>query len=344
MLRHEAISVQRVDKTTLTACAGGFADYNFEQTPEYATAMADRQGDSTLFFAIHSAARLLGLATVRLRTLPLIGQTIAYISGGPITQTLNTADSSQFERVLSALKSNLVEEERHFLLVRPPALPPFEVGNAGRVLRAVGFLRSTKARAYRTIAIDLRSELTTIRSKLGGTWRRNLRRAENAGLSIEIGSGYRMVERFGALYEEMRRAKNLNPRVSPTLLLALPRQSIGLQVLIATKNGRDVGAHVLSCLGKTAVFLFGATNQSGRATTAGYLLHWKSIVLSKELDIDWYDLGGVDPIANPGGNQFKSGTKGLMLPPVEPWEARPKGDFSSALSSMWSLHTLLRSL
>ena len=75
---------------------------------------------------------------------------------------------------------------------------------------------------------------------------------------------------------------------------------------------------VCSAIGESAIYLLGATNESGLKVKASYLLQWNMIQLLKEGRIRFYDLGGIDPVANPGVYHFKSGFSGVDVSHITP--------------------------
>ena len=334
------MSILSVDKQNWTETASSFVDYNFEQSHEYATSMADRAGASTLFLAVHAGDRLLGAASVRLRTIPLLGRGVAYVSGGPITCRETADDSQGLGAVVAALKRKLVDEDGHFLLVRLPVTLALRHADPKETLSGLGFIESPRARPYKTIVVDVRAAPDALRGKLAGKWRTDLGYAERAGLCIEKGSGRAMVARFLELFHQMHDAKGFDVRLPPDTILSMAPEGIGLQVLIATKDGEDAAGHVLSLLGDTAVYLFGATNELGRATKAGYLLNWEAILLAKARGIAWYDLGGIDAETNPGVYRFKSRMGGLEAG-MAPYEARPAGITAVAIEAILTLRNRL---
>ena len=55
--------------------------------------MARRAGASVLFLTVRDGDRLLGAASVRLKTVPLLGRGVAYVSGGPMIRHENAAQT-----------------------------------------------------------------------------------------------------------------------------------------------------------------------------------------------------------------------------------------------------------
>jgi lipid II:glycine glycyltransferase (peptidoglycan interpeptide bridge formation enzyme) len=81
-------------------------------------------------------------------------------------------------------------------------------------------------------------------------------------------------------------------------------------VLIARRKGLAVSGLVASTIGATGIYLLGATGDEGMKAKGSYLLQWHVLRRLKERGCDWYDLGGVDPEANPGVYHFKQGLGG----------------------------------
>jgi lipid II:glycine glycyltransferase (peptidoglycan interpeptide bridge formation enzyme) len=316
--------VNEVDRHAWPSILSEFEDCNFEQTDAYAAVAAARSGSAARFYTISKGNQLLGAASVRVKTIPPLGRGFAYISGGPMTHSREASiDPERSRVVLDALKTKLVDEEGYFLFVRMPISPAFDRTDAERVFSR--YRATSRVRSYRTFVIDLSGGIDALRADLYGRWRRHLKFSEQSGLHIEQGSSPEMIQRFLILFNQMHEVKRFPIRMNPELLLDLPSDSLGLCVLIATQDGQDVAGHVVSILGDTEVYLFGATNESGRAARAGYLLHWRSVLLGKERDSRWYDLGGVDADENFGGFSFKKGMGGRELAAIGPYEAQPAG-------------------
>jgi len=86
---------------------------------------------------------------------------------------------------------------------------------------------------------------------------------------------------------------------------------------------------VATAIGDTGVYLLGATSDEGLNAKGAYLLQWNMIEWLKENGIRWYDLGGIDPDANPGVYHFKKGFSGMDVLQLSPFVAS-----NSAVSSV----------
>jgi lipid II:glycine glycyltransferase (peptidoglycan interpeptide bridge formation enzyme) len=85
-------------------------------------------------------------------------------------------------------------------------------------------------------------------------------------------------------------------------------------------DGEIHAGGVFSMLGDTCVYLLGATTEAGLKTKASHYLHWQVIKAARSRGVKWYDLGGVNPAANPGGYNFKKGFGGEDVIAAGPYE------------------------
>jgi lipid II:glycine glycyltransferase (peptidoglycan interpeptide bridge formation enzyme) len=334
----QTLQCTSVDAEVWTSIAPSFADYTYEQSYEYASFMAAKKRALAQFITIQDGERLIAAACVRVKNFPLIGRGLAYIAGGPLMQRRGREwDEAQNQAVLAALRRKLVDEEGHFLYVRLPVSPPAPSLKAQSIFAELGFLPTVRLRSYQTILKNLNGNQRQLRSSLSRKWCRELKLAEQGGLAVEHGSTEAFIGRFLKLYDQMREFKRFSISLDPTTLLRLPPESLGLQVLIATKDGQDLAAHVQSLLGDTAVTLFSATSHLGRTMKAGYQVFWNGMILAQERGFGWYDLAGIDAIANPGGYNFKTKIRGQELAAIGPYEARPSGYLPILMERLISL-------
>jgi lipid II:glycine glycyltransferase (peptidoglycan interpeptide bridge formation enzyme) len=160
-----------------------------------------------------------------------------------------------------------------------------------------------------------------IRKRLDQKWRNQLNRAEKNELTFDVSGSDEAYREFERLYEAMWQRKRFETSVDVRefgriqQLLSGPEK---MQTFIARKDGQAIAALVCSLLGDTAIYLLGATNDVAREQKAAYFLQWQAMMWLKERGARAYDLGGIDPEANPGGYHFKSGFGGsevTQLPP-----------------------------
>jgi len=83
-----------------------------------------------------------------------------------------------------------------------------------------------------------------------------------------------------------------------------------MKIMLCRSGAGVCAGLVCSAIGRTAIYLFGATSNIGMESSGSYLLHWKLIEHLKKDGRTVYDLHGINPVANPGTHRFKSDLAG----------------------------------
>ena len=83
-----------------------------------------------------------------------------------------------------------------------------------------------------------------------------------------------------------------------------------MKIMLCRSGDELCAGLVCSAIGKTAIYLFGATSNTGMKSRGSYLLHWKLIEWLKQNRFSVYDLHGIDPVRNPGTYKFKNDLAG----------------------------------
>ena len=290
-----------------------FADANIYQSWAYG---AVRWGVRNLsHLVMHCDGRVLGAAQVRIIRMPLLPTGVAYVRWGPLCQRKDSPpDPRVVEQILSCLRDEYCERRRLVLQVIPNAYPGIARGSS--YLKAVancGFRPHSGLPSYRTVLVDLDPAAEVIRKRLNQKWRNQLNAAEKNGLRFEVTCDPEGYRQFMRLYQIMWDTKQFDTHVDIAEFGCMQEQLAPddkMWVFLAHKDGQVVGALVCSSMGDTAVYLLGATNDRARELKASYFLHWQAMMWLKKHGVRWYDLGGIDPEANPGGYHFKSGFGG----------------------------------
>jgi lipid II:glycine glycyltransferase (peptidoglycan interpeptide bridge formation enzyme) len=161
--------------------------------------------------------------------------------------------------------------------------------------------------------MDIACDLDDIRKGFDRKWRNQLTKAEKAGLTITSGSSLELIDEFALVYQEMLQRKQFVPSADlqrhRSIQTLLP-PDLQMGIVLARHEGRPCAGAIYSALGDTAVYLFGATNDSGMRTCGSYLVQWEVLKLLKERATTYYDLHGINPEANPGTYHFKQGLAG----------------------------------
>ncbi|MEL7049624.1 MAG: peptidoglycan bridge formation glycyltransferase FemA/FemB family protein, partial [Pseudomonadota bacterium] len=178
-------------------------------------------------------------------------------------------------------------------------------------LLAAGFQRRKGEDNAERYLVDLGLDETLQRKSLSQKWRYNLKRSEQSGLDISVVSGSEAFQRFSTLYASMLQRKAIDDNTwfdqLSDVSRVLPDDQVP-QIVLATRQGRDVAGAVVGGVGQTAQYLFGASNLEGTESKAGYLLQWHVTRLLSQSGYRWYDLGG--EAGSDGLRQFKKGLVG----------------------------------
>jgi hypothetical protein len=319
-------TIECIDQAKWDSLAARFCDHNVRQLWSYGTILALRQGAASAHVAIRTGSRVIGIADVRVRTIPVVGGGIAYVSGGPLTRTGSAHDLDDLHRAMCSLIDEYVRRRGLVLRVALPLGPVEWNARASELMAELGGVVQPSIRQYRTSVVDLTSSLPQIRARLAQKWRNCLNAAERNGLTVVEGDGDALFARFEQLSREFRQRKQFAVQLDLAFYRDVRRHAGAavsggaLEVSLAELNGVPVAGMLCSTLGDTAVYLLGATATDGLRTKAAYLLQWNAIVRAKSRDICNYDLGGIDPNENPGVSHFKAGLRGGERAGVAPFD------------------------
>lgn len=275
---------------------------------------------------VFDAGACVGLATVRIKSLPLRSGGVAYISGGPLLRMNGTSDD--LRATLSALVDEYVHRRRLVLRIVPPVEWALRDWDCAGVFGALGFEESQDTASYRTIVIDLSAEESEILAGFHSKWRNCLSAAKRHGLTVRTSSDDEDLARFGELHQQLMERKSFDVELDVDTYRRVHQASAldeRLEVRLVEHEGVPVAGHVSSALGESSVYLFGASTPEGNRLKASYLLQWDAIVAAQKQGMRWYDLGGIDPEANPGVYRFKSRMNGIDVTAPGPFEMLPAG-------------------
>ncbi len=279
---------------------------------------------------------VVGMAQLRIMRPGKLPFGVAYLRWGPLCQRSGRELDPENVRMLAcALHDEYVIKRGLHLEVLPNAV---EGSLSASVIQSAfsGFVSGNgiSGEHYRTFLLDISPTLEQLRKQLDKKWRNQLSAAERNELTIEAGDDCALYVQFSELYKQMWERKKFSSGVSVEEFLkiqqALPTEQ-RLQTFICRHRDKPIAGLVCSAVGATGIYLLGATNEDGMKVKGSYLLQWAAIQFLKTRGCSGYDLGGIDPIVNPGVYHFKSGLSGIdvsYLPPLAACENR----WSSALA------------
>jgi len=318
--------VQPVDRSEWLTLAAQFHDHSYRQTWEYGRLLADKRRATSSHIKIMQGNDLLGLADVRIKRAPFLGG-VAYISGGPLTRRSPSGDPDRLAACLDALRQEFVDAQGLILRIHGTLGDPAWLEHSAAVFAAQGFTPAAHGTTYRTLVVDLQPSLADIRSALAQKWRNCLNKAQRTNPAPAITTRIEDFDRFATLFAPFVDRKGFSVDLGAEFYRAVQSHSDtaeSLTLTILESEGKLLAGHLSSMLGDTCVYLLGATSDEALKTNAAYLLQWHVIEAARQRGLRWYDLGGIDPEANPGVFHFKSGLSGREMRAPGPFELAPR--------------------
>lgn len=321
-----SVTIHPVQPEAWRAAVRALRDYNYRQIWEYGVACAARVAARSEHVLFCDGATVLGAADVRVKRIPGLGTGIAYLNGAPMVRRGQADDATRLQRVVVALVATYVRERGLVLRVAPQLGDPAWNAEQGRIFQELGFQPSAAPGPYRTFVVDLAPPVEEIRKRLKQKWRNGLNGAERHNLTVRQGGTAEFFEAFAALYDETVARKGFSSPLDATFYAQVQTTTPAEDAFVVTlveHEGAAVAGHVGSSLGDTCVYILGASNEAALKLKATYLLQWHVLCAARDRGCAWYDLGGIDPEANPGVYHFKEGLGGTDVTAPGPYELYP---------------------
>lgn len=263
-------------------------------------------------FAHDQSRRLVSLTQAFVRS-RIFGVGVVWIPGGPL------GDMSAWSY---ALRKVICEEAKlrfayyRLNVMRKPSK------DSSRIMLENGWRRSSKKLSSGlSLEYDPSPPDTQRMLKCSGNWRHNLRRSFKRCLTIAVWSSPNPHEIMQA-YESMQKFKNIGSLTSFTEIDSISR-TFGDRCLIV--HCRDERGELLALrgalvMGSKAWDIFAVTSAAGRKVYASHAAFWELMSQCSDKGVNWYDLGGADPLNNRSVYDFKKGTGAADIEYLGEWE------------------------
>jgi len=257
--------------------------------------------------------KVVAASQARIVHIPVFGGGVAYIPWGPMWRVTEGEDLEGFRAILGAMKTEYVTKRKLLLRVRPREVAGGDGGRGHAILTEEGFQKNDDISPYRTFLLDLSPEMPDLMKHMDAKWRNQLRQAMKNPLIVTEGTSDEMFETFMSLSSEMLQRKKFTPGVEfdtfRNIQKVLPPER-KMRIFICEVSGKPVAVAICSAHGDTGIYILGATGNQGAELRGANLIQWKIIEWLKGNGFRWYDLGGINPVINPGVHRFKAGLAG----------------------------------
>jgi len=298
--------VDSVDEAVWSGLLDQFEDANLYQTWSYDEVRAGRANISQL--VLKKDGVVVAVAQARIMKLPVVNAGVAYVRWGPIWRRDSESSPENFRQALRALRNEYACKRGLVLRVYPIVFDDDKTGLAA-ILAEEGF-STQQEKPDRTLLLNIAPPLEILRKGLRQHWSRYLKVAEkNVELKIEEGTDDKYFETFIKMYRELLDRKAFaepnDINEYRRMQSSLP-EKFKMKVMLCMSEGEPCAGLICTAIGKTGIYLFGATSNAGLKKRGAYLLHWKMIEWLKSKGFTTYDLHGINPVTNPGTYKFKA--------------------------------------
>lgn len=307
-------AIDTLSPTEWNAALATFADASIHSTREFGVL---RWGPEKLSqIVLYDNDEIVAMAQVIIVAMPALGTGIAHCKFGPVWRRMGRAENIDvYREILLAMRAEYVDRQGLLLRIKPWELDDTD-NQLGDARESAGLQAQPDMPRYHTFVLDMSRSIDELRAGFNQKWRYNLKKAEKHPLEIVQATGPEQADVYMQLYAEMRDLKSyvdtsevdMLPGLSDTLTAAIKPT-----IFVAYSEGVPAASIVISMVGNTAYYLFGATGNAGRNGGASYVLFWQAMIWLKEQDCRWFDLVGSQPHGTGGDvgyRRFKSGMTG----------------------------------
>jgi len=348
---------------------------SFLQLPSWAGVKAEWQHESLGWY---DGDELVGAGLVLLRQVPRVKRFLAYLPEGPDVDWTGERTGRDLADWLAPLAAHLREVGAFAVKMGPMAAvrrwhadtlkaaiagagpglrlrdvePDETFAHALAVtdqLRALGWTQradtgagfgDVQPRYVFQVPLAGRSE-TDLLAGFNQLWRRNIKKAEKAGVEVVHG-GYDDLAEFHEVYVETAERDRFTPRglaYFQRMWRAMESEDPQrLALYLARHEGRVLAATTLVRVGAHTWYSYGASSNTGRDVRPSNAVQWAMIRDSLAAGCDVYDLRGISDTLDPddplfGLIQFKLGTGGYAQEYLGEWDLRLRPVLSRAFDA-----------
>ncbi|MBO9522253.1 MAG: peptidoglycan bridge formation glycyltransferase FemA/FemB family protein [Nocardioidaceae bacterium] len=330
---------------------------SFLQTPAWAQVKREWHSESLGWF---SGDRIVGAALVLYRRIPRSKRSLAYLPEGPVIDW----DSDDLGAWLDPMAAHLRKRGAFGIRIGPPVvtrrwsaaqvkegiaadtvtslteLPPTERSRTGAAvlsqLRELGWRCQSVAGGFAAGQPQFNFQIPLagrtpddVLKGMNQLWRRNIKKADKAGVVVTVGKGPEDLAAFHALYAHTAERDHFTPRPASyftTMVDALSTEEPDrITLYLAHHEGDLVAATIAIRVGTHAWYSYGASSTEKRDVRGSNAIQWRMITDAMAAGAEVYDLRGItDTLSSDdphvGLIQFKVGTGGEAVEYAGEWD------------------------
>ena len=331
------------------------ASGSFLQTPAWAKVKNDWDAESLGWFDGES---LVGAALVLYRRVPRTKRSLAYLPEGPVidwTQyscsaiTVPLLEHLRARKAFSVKMGPPVVARRWKAATVKAAIADGGVRRLGEVpaddssqvadditqaLQSAGWRRKESGAGFGdfqpkyVFQVPLDADIDDLFSGFNQLWRRNIRKAEKAGVKVRLGDADDL-DRFHEIYRETATRDGFTARpltYFQSMWQAMRSENPDrIRLYLAEHDGVLLAATTWVKVGSHVWYSYGASTSAGREMRPSNAVQWQMLQDAKASGAAVYDLRGISDTLDPDDDlfgliQFKLGTGGEALEYVGEWD------------------------
>ncbi|MFI5794168.1 lipid II:glycine glycyltransferase FemX [Streptomyces sp. NPDC051677] len=355
-----SLRVQSISRDEHLGFVAARASASHMQVPSWGDVKPDWRAESLGWF--DEEGRLVGAGLALLRPLPRLKKYLAYLPEGPL---LDWHAPDLVERWLTPMLAYLKARGAFSVKMGPPVVVRRWSADAVKAAiadPAAHRLGDAEASSYEPGALDVADRLRragwqqtepggedgfaagqpryvfqvpfagrTLEEVHGGLnqqWRRNIKKAEKAGVKVVRG-GYEDLPAFYALYTETAERDRFLPRPLPyfqRMWSALNAEHPDrMRLYLAHHDGEVLAAATMLTVGEHVWYSYGASTSRRREVQPNNAMQWRMMADAHELGAAVYDLRGITDTLEESNHllgllRFKVGTGGEAVEYLGEWD------------------------
>lgn len=172
-----------------------------------------------------------------------------------------------------------------------------------------------------TIYVDLKKSEEELFVECSTNFRKNIKRGIQNNPSIEVKKLAQYDERdITNLFDRFKEIKDVSlPNKNELIQI---KKYLGESIFVATSQieNQIVGLRAFLYHENKALDFWATTDLIGRKNYTSFILLFELFKKAKEIDIESYDMSGIDPINNLTGFSFKNGLRAQVVEKLGEWE------------------------